>query len=160
MADKTYRMTVTLSNGNVVDAGNFVASQGPQGPKGDRGPQGPQGPQGPKGDPGSGGGNISVFAPSTEGGDVILTFPRTDTECFTRNKTGDVTESHNISSLTVNSGTEYFIYLGNSQNLHLYIGPEDNPSDIDYIVKSNQTFIEISYGFDYYGTVFVIIYES
>ena len=66
MADKTYRMTVTLSNGNVVDAGNFVASQGLQGLKGDRGPQGPQvpkgdtGPQGPKGDPG--GGNISVFA--------------------------------------------------------------------------------------------------
>lgn len=70
MADKTYRMTVTLSNGNIVDAGNFVASQGPQGPKGDRGPQGPQGPkgdtgpqgpkgdtgpQGPQGEPGSGG---------------------------------------------------------------------------------------------------------
>ena len=34
MADKTYRMTVTLSDGSIVDAGTFVA---PQGPKGDTG---------------------------------------------------------------------------------------------------------------------------
>ena len=34
MADKTYRMTVTLSNGDTVDAGTFVAPQGPQGPSG------------------------------------------------------------------------------------------------------------------------------
>ena len=31
MADKTYRMTVTLSDGNSMDAGTFVAPQGPQG---------------------------------------------------------------------------------------------------------------------------------
>lgn len=34
MADKTYRMTVTLSDGSTMDAGTFVA---PQGPKGDTG---------------------------------------------------------------------------------------------------------------------------
>ena len=34
MADKTYRMTVRLSNGNTVNAGTFVAPQGPQGPAG------------------------------------------------------------------------------------------------------------------------------
>ena len=34
MADKTYKMTVTLSDGSTVDAGTFVA---PQGPKGDTG---------------------------------------------------------------------------------------------------------------------------
>ena len=34
MADKTYRMTVTLSDGSTVDAGTFVAPQGPQGPSG------------------------------------------------------------------------------------------------------------------------------
>ena len=34
MADKTYKMTVTLSNGSTVDAGTFVAPQGPQGPSG------------------------------------------------------------------------------------------------------------------------------
>ena len=52
MADKTYRMTVSLSDGSTVDAGTFVALQGPQGPqgvKGDTGAQGPQGPIGPQG---------------------------------------------------------------------------------------------------------------
>lgn len=159
MADKTYKMTVALSNGNTLDAGTFVAPQGPQGPKGDRGPQGPQGPQGPKGDPGSGG-NISVFAPSTEGGDVIITLPRVDTQYFKRNKTGAVTEAHNQTSLTIDYESEYFIALFNSQNQHLYIGPEDAPQDIDYIVKSNNTFIHIPYNFGYYGTEFVTIYET
>ena len=37
MADKTYRITVTLSDGNTVDAGTFVAPQGPQGPQGPSG---------------------------------------------------------------------------------------------------------------------------
>ena len=56
MADKTYRMTVTLSDGSTVVAGTFVA---PQGVKGDTGAQGPQGvkgdtgAQGPKGDTGA-----------------------------------------------------------------------------------------------------------
>ena len=59
MADKTYKMVVTLSNGDTVDAGTFVAPQGPQGIKGDTGAQGPQGvkgdtgAQGPKGDTGA-----------------------------------------------------------------------------------------------------------
>ena len=61
MSDKTYKMVVTLSNGSTVDAGTFVAPQGPQGVKGDTGAQGPQGlkgdtgaqgPQGLKGDKG------------------------------------------------------------------------------------------------------------
>ena len=58
MANKTYKMTVSLSDGSTVDAGTFVAPQGPQGLKGDTGAQGPkgdtgaQGPQGLKGDKG------------------------------------------------------------------------------------------------------------
>lgn len=40
MADKTYKMTVSLSDGSTVDAGTFVASQGPQGPAGPVGPAG------------------------------------------------------------------------------------------------------------------------
>lgn len=61
MADKTYRMTVTLSDGSTVDAGTFVAPQGPQGiqgvkgdtgAKGDKGDTGAQGPQGVKGETG------------------------------------------------------------------------------------------------------------
>lgn len=64
MADKTYKMVVTLSNGDTVDAGTFVAPQGPQGVKGDTGAQGPQGvkgdtgaqgPQGPVGPAGPSG---------------------------------------------------------------------------------------------------------
>ena len=62
MADKTYRMTVALSNGSTVNAGTFVApqgpkgdtgAQGPQGLKGDTGAQGPQGLKGDKGDTGA-----------------------------------------------------------------------------------------------------------
>ena len=37
MADKTYRMTVSLSDGSSIDAGTFVAPQGPQGPAGQGG---------------------------------------------------------------------------------------------------------------------------
>ena len=53
MADKTYRMTVSFSDGSTVNAGTFVAPQGPvgpQGPKGDTGPQGPAGQGGGIGD--------------------------------------------------------------------------------------------------------------
>ena len=73
MADKTYKMVVTLSNGSTVDAGTFVAPQGPQGVKGDTGAQGPkgdtgaQGPQGVKGDTGATG------APGVSITDVTIT---------------------------------------------------------------------------------------
>ena len=64
MADKTYKMQVTLTNDTVVEAGTFIVPQGPQGPKGDTGATGPQGPKGdtgatgatgPKGDTGAAG---------------------------------------------------------------------------------------------------------
>lgn len=78
MADKTYRMTVTLSDGSTVDAGTFVALQGPQGiqgvkgdtgaqgPRGPQGPEGPQGPQGPEGPTGQQGasGAINDWTPA------------------------------------------------------------------------------------------------
>ena len=49
MADKTYKMVVTLSNGDTVDAGTFVAPQGPQGDKGEKGDKGATGATGPQG---------------------------------------------------------------------------------------------------------------
>lgn len=49
MADKTYKMTVALSNGTAIDAGTFIAPQGPKGPQGPEGPVGPQGPTGQQG---------------------------------------------------------------------------------------------------------------
>ena len=90
MADKTYKMTVTLSNGNTVDAGTFVAPQGPQGPKGDTGPQGP------KGDPGSGG--VPCYWVSFEGGDVIVTLPTADTSYSKRTNQGALTVIDNATS--------------------------------------------------------------
>ena len=87
MANKKYKMTVSLSDGSTVDAGTFIAPQGPkgdtgaqgpqglkgdtgaqgpkgdtgaQGPKGDTGAQGPQGPQGPAGPAGSIGNWVSI----------------------------------------------------------------------------------------------------
>lgn len=55
MADKTYKMTVALSNGTAIDAGTFVALQGPQGARGPQGSAGPAGPQGPVGPQGASG---------------------------------------------------------------------------------------------------------
>ena len=49
MADKIYKMVVTLSDGSTVDAGTFVAPQGPQGVKGDTGAQRPKGETGAQG---------------------------------------------------------------------------------------------------------------
>ena len=82
MADKTYKMVVTLSSGNTVDAGTFVAPQGPQGVKGDTGAQGPQGvkgdtgaqgPQGVKGDTGAQGPKGDTGAQGVSITDVTIT---------------------------------------------------------------------------------------
>ena len=82
MADKTYKMVVTLSDGSTVDAGNFVAPQGPQGVKGDTGAQGPQGvkgdtgaqgPQGVKGDTGAQGPKGDTGAQGVSITDVTIT---------------------------------------------------------------------------------------
>ena len=55
MADKTYKLEFTLSDGSKINAGTFTAPQGPQGvqgiqgPPGDPGPRGVQGENGPQG---------------------------------------------------------------------------------------------------------------
>ena len=49
MADKTYKLEFTLSDGTKINAGTFTAPQGPQGDQGPRGPQGAAGEQGPQG---------------------------------------------------------------------------------------------------------------
>lgn len=46
-------MTVSLSDGSTVDAGTFIAPQGPKGDTGAQGPKGDTGTQGPKGDTGA-----------------------------------------------------------------------------------------------------------
>ena len=52
MADKTYKLTATLSTGEEIDCGTFTAPQGPQGETGPRGATGAQGPKGPQGETG------------------------------------------------------------------------------------------------------------
>ena len=60
MADKTYKMQVTLTNDTVVEAGTFIVPQGPQGPKGDTGATGAIGPKGDTGAAGVGVKSISI----------------------------------------------------------------------------------------------------
>lgn len=50
MADKTYRLNVTLTDGTQQSAGTFTVPQGDTGPQG---PEGDPGAQGPRGDPGA-----------------------------------------------------------------------------------------------------------
>ena len=73
MADKTYKMVVTLSNGSTVDAGTFTAPQGPQGVKGDTGAQGPQGVKGDTGAQGPKGETGATGAPGVSITDVTIT---------------------------------------------------------------------------------------
>lgn len=49
MADITYQLTATMTDGSTLDMGTFTAPQGPKGDKGDTGEQGPQGIQGERG---------------------------------------------------------------------------------------------------------------
>lgn len=60
MANKEYKMTVRLSDGTEIDAGTFIANQGPQGPIGPTGPTGATGPIGPTGPSGGAATNLSV----------------------------------------------------------------------------------------------------
>lgn len=63
MADKTYRLNVTLTDGSQQSAGTFTVPQGDtgaQGPKGDPGAQGPQGDTGPQGPTGAAGNNLKT----------------------------------------------------------------------------------------------------
>lgn len=49
MADKTYKLEFTLSDGTKINAGTFTAPQGVKGDTGAQGPQGETGPRGPQG---------------------------------------------------------------------------------------------------------------
>lgn len=46
MADKTYKLTFTLSDGSTIDAGTFVVPQGERGIRGEQGIQGEPGKDG------------------------------------------------------------------------------------------------------------------
>lgn len=156
MADKTYRMTVALSNGNIVDAGNFVAPQGPQGPKGDRGPQGPQGPQGPKGDPGSGGGSPILLSQNYGDGSGNITISSNGTMYYSkRSNTGALslgtTAGASVNSVELLTNEEYFIIInGIGKNISL----ENMEGDLANITTTTDTtFVKVSPGIEAEETI-------
>ena len=81
MANKKYKMTVSLSDGSTVDAGTFIAPQGPKGDTGAQGPKGDTGAQGPKGDTGAQGpkGDTGAQGPQGVKGDTGAQGPKGDT---------------------------------------------------------------------------------
>ena len=60
MADKTYKLTATLTDNTVVDAGTFTVPQGEPGTQGEPGPQGEPGTQGEPGPQGVGVKSLTV----------------------------------------------------------------------------------------------------
>ena len=145
MADKTYKMQVTLTDNRVIDAGTFVA---------------PQGPQGPKGDPGSGGGGVPCYWVSSEGGDVIVTLPTSDTSYSKRTNQGVLSVTDGATSVTLDSTCEYVFHIGNAAGQHIYIGSEDDPQSIDYIAKGNYVCLKITAAFNAETLSYVIFYEA
>ena len=131
MADKTYRMTVSLSNGDTVDAGTFIAPQGPkgdtgaQGPKGDTGAQGPQGIQGPEGPqgPASALGDWQTATMDTEltDGTYLIKIAAIYSENVATVATVYIEngKSEKFISATQISGTSISIYFRNFQNKKL-----------------------------------------
>lgn len=143
MADKTYKMQVTLTDNRVIDAGTFVA---------------PQGPQGPKGDPGSGG--VSCYLVSFEGGDVVVTLPTTNTSYSKRTNQGILTVTDGATSVTLDNTCEYVFNIGNVTGQHIYIGPEDDPQQIDYIAKGSYVCLKITAAINNATLAYVTFYEA
>lgn len=122
MADKTYKMTVSLSDGSTVDAGTFVAPQGPQGPQGIQGkigPQGPEGPQGPVGPQGPSGvlGEWQTATMDTElvDGTYLIKMNIYDNEC-----TQIVTLASGASGEFITLVSTYSNEAGNETNFAFY----------------------------------------
>ena len=81
MADKTYQMKITLSDGSNINAGTFVAPQGPKGDTGAQGPQGATGSQGPQGATGAQGeqGKSAFYSTAQSGTSIGVPSLMTDT---------------------------------------------------------------------------------
>ena len=141
-------MTVSLSDGSTVDAGTFIAPQGPkgdtgaQGPQGIQGPQGPIGPQGPVGPQGPAGalGDWQTATMDTElpDGTYLVKMPKiyddnVDTVAIVYINGG---KSENFITAIFTEGSSLAIYLNNFINKKL--NPTQNTLQIiDY--GNNQT---------------------
>lgn len=160
MADKTYKMTVTLSNGNTVDAGTFTAPQGSRGPQGPQGPKGDTGPQGPKGDPGSGGGSSPILlSKNYNDGSGYVVLRTSGTMYYAkRSSTGALsgtTGGASVNNIELASTTdEYFIIInGIGKNISL-----ENGDGVlaNITTTTDNTFVKVSPGIDDGGTSFNI----
>lgn len=156
MADKTYQMTITLSNGSSVNAGTFVAPQGPQGPQGSQGPRGPQGPQGPKGDPGTGGNSPILLSQNYGDGSGNITISSNGTMYYTkRSSTGalvsSTTDGTSVNSVELLTNEEYFIIInGIGKNISL-----ENMEGVlaNITTTTDTTFVKVSPGINAEETI-------
>lgn len=143
MADKTYKMKVTLTDNRVIDAGTFTAPQGPQGPqgpKGDTGPQGPKGdtgPQGPQGPAGSG--SAPKFYQLTgEGAPFTLVLPTGAIGSYIkRAKTGALTSVNSFTSVSLDSETEYTFYIRGATGKNIAINDGEGSPLREYLAQSS-----------------------
>ena len=134
MADKTYQMTITLSNGSSVNAGTFVA------------PQGPQGPQGPKGEAGSG--SAPKFYQLTgEGAPFTLVLPTGAIGSYIkRAKTGALTSVNSFTSVSLDSETEYTFYIRHATGKNISINDYEESPLREYLAQGDIVFAVIYIG--------------
>ena len=153
MANKKYKMTVSLSDGSTVDAGTFIAPQGPKGDTGAQGPQGiqgeigPQGPVGPEGPQGPAGalGDWQTATMDTEltDGTYLVKMPKiysnsVDTVAIVYIKGG---KSENFITAIFTEGSSLAIYLNNFINKKLS-PTQKGLQIIDYGNNQTQVIVE------------------
>lgn len=147
MADKTYKVLVTLSNNSTIDAGTFTAPQGPAGPQGPQGPRGPQGPQGPQGPAGSGSGSKFYYL-TGEGSPFTLVLPTGAIGSYIkRAKAGALTSVNSFTSVSLVSETEYTFYIRGATGKNIAINDGEGSPLIEYLAQGDNVFAVIYIGF-------------
>lgn len=142
MADKTYKMQVTLTDNRVLDAGTFVAPQGP------RGPQGPAGSNSP----------ILLSQNYNDGSGYVVLRTSGTMYYAKRSSTGALsgtTGGASVNSLEFGSTTdEYFIIIkGIGSNISL---ENDDGALANITTTTDKTFVKVSPGIDDGGMSFNI----
>lgn len=143
MADKHYKMKVTLTDGTEFVAGEFTAPQGPAGPQGIQGEQGPTGATGPQG----------IQGPQGEQGPAGEGVPSGGTAGQFLQKTADGTAWADVTGGT-GGGSNVTIYADKFEasetsitndvgkdTLHIYFTlPEPNGPSNPYMASTNTSY--------------------
>lgn len=138
MADKTYKMQVTLTDNRVLDAGTFVA---PQGPQGLQGPAGSNSPILLSQNYGDGSGNITIRS----NGPMYYT-KRSSTGALV----SGTTDGASVNSVELFTDEEYFIIInGIGKNISL----ENMEGVIANITTADTTFVKVSPGINAEETI-------